>query len=128
MSRPVHFEIHAADPPRAIAFYEKLFGWTFTAWAGQPYWLVKTGEPPEPGIDGGLLERRGPPPVGGQAVNAYVCTVAVADLDATMTRAQALGGGVALARMPIPGVGWLGYLTDTEGNIFGVMQSDPAAK
>jgi hypothetical protein len=30
--------------------------------------------------------------------------------------------------MPIPGVGWLAYAKDTEGNIFGMMQRDPAAK
>jgi predicted enzyme related to lactoylglutathione lyase len=38
-----------------------------------------------------------------------------------------LGGSIALAKMPIPGVGWLAYGKDTEGNIFGCMQSDPAA-
>ena len=27
-----------------------------------------------------------------------------------------------------PGVGWLAYFHDTEGNIFGAMQSDPNAK
>jgi hypothetical protein len=30
--------------------------------------------------------------------------------------------------MAIPGVGWLCYYKDTEGNIFGMMQSDPSAK
>jgi predicted enzyme related to lactoylglutathione lyase len=30
--------------------------------------------------------------------------------------------------MPIPGVGWLAYLKDTEGNIFGISSSDPGAK
>ena len=30
MPRPVHFEIHATDPQRAIRFYTQLFGWTFT--------------------------------------------------------------------------------------------------
>jgi predicted enzyme related to lactoylglutathione lyase len=29
--------------------------------------------------------------------------------------------------MPIPGVGWLAYCKDTEGNIFGLMQADPKA-
>jgi predicted enzyme related to lactoylglutathione lyase len=27
-----------------------------------------------------------------------------------------------------PNVGWLAYLKDTEGNVFGVMQPDPTAK
>jgi predicted enzyme related to lactoylglutathione lyase len=30
--------------------------------------------------------------------------------------------------MPIPGLGWLAYYKDTEGNIFGMMQPDPNAK
>jgi predicted enzyme related to lactoylglutathione lyase len=29
--------------------------------------------------------------------------------------------------MPIPGVGWLAYGKDPEGNIFGVMEADSAA-
>ena len=35
---------------------------------------------------------------------------------------------VAVPKMPIPGVGWLAYVKDSEGNILGMMQSDPAAK
>jgi predicted enzyme related to lactoylglutathione lyase len=30
--------------------------------------------------------------------------------------------------MPIPGVGWLAYVKDLDGNILGIMQNDPAAK
>jgi predicted enzyme related to lactoylglutathione lyase len=30
--------------------------------------------------------------------------------------------------MPIPGVAWLAYGKDTEGNIFGMIQNDPAAR
>jgi hypothetical protein len=29
--------------------------------------------------------------------------------------------------MPIPGVGWLAYFKDTEGDIFEAMQADAAA-
>ena len=31
-------------------------------------------------------------------------------------------------KMAIPAVRWLAYAHDTEGNIFGIMQFDPAAK
>ncbi len=34
---------------------------------------------------------------------------------------------VALPKMAVPGVGWLAYCKDTEGNIFGFMQSDETA-
>jgi predicted enzyme related to lactoylglutathione lyase len=45
MSRPVHFEIMAADPARAVEFYTKVFGWQIHKWEGgdQDYWLVTTG-------------------------------------------------------------------------------------
>ena len=57
MPRPVHFEIQAADPKRAIAFYSALFGWSFNKWEGpQDYWLIKTGEKDTVGIDGGMLD------------------------------------------------------------------------
>ena len=128
MPRPIHFEIHASDPQRAIAFYSKLFGWTFTQWGTESYWLVGTGERSEPGIDGGLTLRRGDAPAEMAAVNAFVCTVGVDDLDAMVGRLTALGGKVALPKMPIPTVGWLAYGKDTEGNLFGMMQADPAAK
>ena len=50
------------------------------------------------------------------------------DLDAMVGRLVELGGTVALPKMPIPTVGWLAYGRDTEGNLFGMMQSDPSAK
>jgi predicted enzyme related to lactoylglutathione lyase len=128
MPRPIHFEIHAADPERAMRFYRELFGWSFTPWGSPGYWLVKTGEAPEPGIDGGLVQRRGQPPTESQAVNAFPCTVGVKSVDEVLARAVALGGQVAVPRMPIPGVGWLGYAKDTEGNLFGLHQLDTSAR
>lgn len=127
MPRVVHFEIHAGDPARAINFYEKVFGWTFSKWEGpMPYWLVTTGPDEERGINGGLHERRGE--IDGQAVIAYVCTVGVEGVDASIATVEANGGTIAVPKMPIPGMGWLVYCKDTEGNIFGMMQPDPTAK
>ena len=128
MPRPIHFEIHAAEPQRAIAFYTALFGWKFEQWAGQPYWLVSTGDKSAPGIDGGLLPRRGPAPAEMAAVNAFVCTIDVPDVDAASARVVDLGGTIALPKMPIPTVGWLAYGKDTEGNLFGMMTMDANAK
>jgi len=127
MPRVVHFEIHAADPDRAVDFYKTLFGWTFQKWEGpMDYWLVTTGPNDQPGINGGLVRRQGE--IDGQAVIAYVCTVDVENLDASVQTALDNGGQVALPKMPIPGMGWLAYCKDTEGNIFGMMQGDPNAK
>jgi len=127
MQRPVHFEIHAENTDRAIAFYTKLFGWEFSQWAGQPYWLIKTGEKGTPGIDGGLLPRQGPGPVGMAPVNGFVCTIDVAELDAMVEKAVAAGATIALPKMAIPTVGWLAYCKDTEGNTFGMMEMNANA-
>ena len=127
MARVIHFEIHADNPERAVQFYKNLFGWEFHKWEGpMPYWLIKTGEDTQPGINGGLLPRQCK--IDGQAVIAYVCTVDVTNVDDSVKKAQAGGGTVALPKMPIPGVGWLAYCKDTEGNIFGMMQPDKNAK
>ena len=129
MPRPIHFEIHAGDPQRAIGFYSQLFGWTFTKWESpMDYWLIKTGEKGTVGIDGGLLPRQGEAPTAMQAVKAFVCTVDVPDLAATLKRVAELGGKVVVPTMPIPTVGWLAYAIDTETNVFGMMQMDASAK
>ena len=126
MNRVVHFEIHAEDLKRAGHFYEELFDWKFEKYMPEEYWLIKTGSPDEPGIDGGLFKRRGP--LDGSAVIAYVCTIQVASIDASVEKAAALGGPNVVPKRGIPGVGWIAYSKDTEGNIFGMMQNDPAAK
>jgi len=128
MPRPIHFEIQAQDPARAQAFYKGLFDWQFNQWGGQPYWLTTTGDKALPGIDGGLLPRPGGAPVDGAAMNAFVCTVDVPDLEAYLGRVPGLGGTVVVPKMAIPTVGWLAYAKDTEGNIFGMMQMDGNAK
>ena len=129
MPRPIHFEIHASDPERVQAFYRTLFGWQFQAWSGPTeYWVISTGEAAQPGINGGMVRRRGPAPAEGQAVNAFVCTVDVADLDATLRALPGAGGTLALPRMAVPGVGWLAYVKDPDGNLCGLMQADSGAR
>lgn len=126
MGRVVHFEIHADDPERAIKFYSDLLGWTFAKWEGpMEYWMIKTGPDGQPGINGGLIRRQGPSPASGQPVNCYVCTAEVSQMDDRIARATKLGAEIAVPKMPIPGVGWLVYIKDTEGNIVGMMQTDP---
>ena len=130
MPRPVHFEIQAEDPERAERFYRELFGWSFQKWDGgaMPYWLIGTGE--GVGINGGMLPRMGGPLDRSRdhAMIGWACTVDVEDIDRYGERAQSLGGEVAVPKMPVPGVGWLAYYKDTEGNVFGMMQNDPNAR
>lgn len=127
MPRVVHFEIHASDPDSLIAFYTALFNWSFSRWGDEAYWLITTGPDSEPGINGGLLQRRGDRSLPGQGVNCYACTVDVENLDTSLALATEIGATVAVPRMAVPGVGWLAYVTDPDGNIFGMMQNDASA-
>jgi predicted enzyme related to lactoylglutathione lyase len=123
MRRPIHFEIPAGDPARAMAFYETMFGWKFAQWAGSPvpYWVVTTGPAGEPGIDGGMMARQHPD-------QPCVNTIEVENLDASVALAEKSGGQCVVPKFPIPTLGWLAYCKDTEGHIFGMMETDPAAK
>ena len=121
MPRPVHFEIPAENPERAMKFYSNVFGWVFKKWNGpMDYWVISTGSPGEPGIDGGLLPRRDPN-------QPCVNTISVANVDESLAVVTQNGGVCVVPKMAVPGVGWLAYCKDTEGHIFGIMQMDPSA-
>jgi predicted enzyme related to lactoylglutathione lyase len=134
MNRVVHFEIHATNLDAMQKFYSGVFGWDIKDMGPNMgnYRMVSTGEnkPGEtwPGINGGLTPRHGVAPAGGEPVNAYVCTIDVENLDDMMAKVKGAGGSEALAKMQVPGVGWLAYMKDPEGNIFGMLQSDKPAK
>lgn len=126
MNRVVHFEIHASDPEKLVAFYTGVFGWKVTPMPQFDYWLLDTGSEPG-GIGGGLNRRRGAA-ADGAPVNAFVCSLGVASVDDVMAKALAAGATVAMPKMPIPGVGWQAYIKDPDGNILGLHQSDANAK
>ncbi|MFZ0531340.1 MAG: VOC family protein [Propionicimonas sp.] len=131
MTRPIHFEIHAEDVPRAVAFYQEVFGWEtedWTAFAGMPYIGVITGPADQPGINGAIMQRQGPNPAAGSAVQGAVLTVGSGDFDETAARIVAAGGTVALEKHALTGMAWQGYFLDTEGNVIGVHQPDPEAR
>jgi predicted enzyme related to lactoylglutathione lyase len=53
--------------------------------------------------------------------------VDVGNLDATIEAVQKAGGQVRVPRTPVPLVGWLAYVADPDGNLFGLMESDEDA-
>jgi hypothetical protein len=127
MPRVVHFEIHADNPERAAKFYTDSFGWKIQKWDGPvEYWMVMTGEPGQPGINGGLMRRHGA--VTGDSVIAFVCTLDVPSVDDYVKKVIAAGGTIVMPKSAVPGIGWMAYGKDTEGNIFGLMQEDPNAR
>ena len=44
-----------------------------------------------------------------------------------IAKVEANGGEITMPKMAVPGVGWMAYFKDPEGNIHGMMQSDPGA-
>ena len=123
----VHFEIHASDPDRLIAFYSQLLGWSFQRFGEMDYWSIDTGEgaiTPSGGgngINGGLTRRQGPAPEVGGAVNGANIVIGVDEVDGLFAKGLELGGTEALAPSDMPGVGRLAYLQDPDHNIFGMI-------
>jgi predicted enzyme related to lactoylglutathione lyase len=126
MPRIVHFEIHASKPQQLVDFYSKVFGWKFTHMPEMQYWLIDSGD--GPGINGGLMQRRGPKPVPGQPVNCHTTVIDVPNIDEYWQSALAAGATEAMPKMSIPGVGYAAYINDPDGNLVGIYQSDSNAK
>lgn len=122
MPRVVHFEIAADNTERAAKFYGEVFGWNINKWDGpQEYWLVSTGQRETYGIDGGLMKK----------MDNFPGVINIVDVESTdeyVEKIAAAGGGIVMPKMAVPGIGYLAYCRDTEGNIFGIMQNDPEAK
>ena len=130
MARVVHFEIHADDLERAKTFYSAVFDWPFEDYStmtGSPYLGITTGAEGDPGINGGLMPRPDGDTAPRSGAGAFVCTIQVDDYDATEQRILAAGGEVAQAKASLGGMAWQGYYRDTEGNVFGIHQTDPDA-
>lgn len=130
MDSLVHFEIHATDPQKLMDFYGPLFGWTFEKYdlGGTAYWGVITAPKGGPGINGGLISRGVAAPALGSTPSAFVCTMQVQDIDATMKKAAELGAVEAMVKFALPGMAWQAYMIDPDHNVFGLHQADPNAK
>ncbi|HZP47644.1 MAG TPA: VOC family protein [Vicinamibacterales bacterium] len=124
MPHLAHFAINADDVERAKTFYERVFGWTFSAWGPPKFYQIQTGPGPQP-VRAALQGRR---TFAGHAPIGYECTISVDSIDETAKRVAAAGGRVVLEKSVIVGVGALMFFTDTEGNVFGAMQFDGRAE
>lgn len=121
MGRVSHFEITADNPKRAAEFYEKAFGWKFNDWGGPfTYLLATTGDKDETGIDGAIMDRTDH----GQAV---INTITVGKWEDGAKAVNNAGGQVLMEKTAVPGQGYFAYCKDTEGNVFGIFESDPTA-
>lgn len=125
-NRVIHFEIQADDLNRAQNFYQKALGWKIEKYKfddaandmGMDYRMLVTGEKGEPGINGGLYQRPAE-----NKLKTYDCTIAVDDIDKVIEAIKKNGGKILKEKELMKGLGWLARCTDTEGNIFALMQS-----
>jgi uncharacterized protein len=115
-----HIEIPADDTKRARAFYEGLFGWTFTETPFGDYMTYKTPAG-EAGVAGGMGKRGESAPL---TIRNYVGVDSIED---SVAKAVELGGRVSKEKDEIPGIGWWAVIDDTEGNELGIFQPMPRA-
>jgi predicted enzyme related to lactoylglutathione lyase len=87
------------------------------------YWIVQTvptgpdGRPERPGVNGGLMRRMYPsqPPVN---------YINVENVEEAVGRAEQLGAKILMGKTPVPGMGWFAQLSDPEGNLIAVWETD----
>jgi hypothetical protein len=115
-----YFAINADEVQRGKAFYEEVFGWTFTPWGPPDYYQVRTA-----GVLGALQERRDL--IEGVRTNAFEPTFRVEDIRVALAAVAANGGKLLVQPYFIEGVGDIGYFQDTEGNSVGVGQYLPGS-
>ena len=113
----VHLEIPAGDTAKAREFWGGLFGWKFEEYPGSPteYHMTRFTENTGGAIYGADGDKRG--------ARVYFD---VDDIKVGADRIKELGGKADEA-MAVPSRGWFATCTDTEGNDFGLWQTDPNA-
>jgi len=113
-------ELHTSDPKKALAFYEKVFGFAHRSLVGPDvtYHIISQG-----GVDrGGVTD------VGGERPN-WLPHVALDDADATLARARKLGGTICAGPEDIPNVGRrFGVLQDPTGPALAILKPFPMQK
>jgi len=113
--RPVvAFQIQAKDPEKQTAFYREMFDWNITQDAAIPVSRIPPGKgPPEVGVGGVLVQNERA---------AFAVFIQVADLSASIEKAQALGGKAVFGPLDVPGGPTIAQIEDPEGNLVGLVQ------
>lgn len=119
---PIWYELLSNDADASRAFYEKVIGWTVHAAdpiaGGMDYRMIDTGKN---NYVGGLMNLTDEMKVGG-AKATWLFYIGVDDVDATVARIEAKGGGVLMPAFDMPGVGRMAFVHDPQGNPFYVMR------
>jgi predicted enzyme related to lactoylglutathione lyase len=111
-------QLHTRDREGAAAFYNAVFGWTLGDFGGTP--VFKLGD----AVIGGTMDM---PPGTPDEVPAYWMAIfSVADTDATVAKAQELGGQVIAPPGDIEGIGRFAALADPQGVVFSIIATAAA--
>jgi predicted enzyme related to lactoylglutathione lyase len=110
----VHFEVGAADDGPLVAFYGELFGWGLQGLPGGGYTMIDTrgGR----GINGGIGKSR----TGEPWSTFYVET---GDLQATLDKANALGGTTVMPVTDFGGAMTIAMFSDPDGLLIGLVRA-----
>jgi len=122
MPRISYLDFSAEDPERAVNFYSKIFGWQINKWDGpMEFWEIKTGEPNELGIDGGLSKRDRI----GQWTTPFIN---VSSVELYIAKIEAGGGRIIQPKAAIPGIGYTMLFKDTESNTIVLFEENKNTK
>ncbi len=110
----VHVEIPATDPAAASKFYADLFDWNIQVDPTFNYHMFQANPGP-----GGFVQVGSDPSYKIGEVLIYVGTD---DIDATLAKAESLGGKTLLPKTEIPNTGWFAFLADPAGNRIGLFK------
>lgn len=116
----VHFEIMGKDGKKLQNFYSKLFDWQLEMYEQMNYGMAAAaGNGSEAGkgsIGGGIGQTEGGAP-------GYVTIYAqVSDLQATLKKAESLGGKIIVPPTEVPNVVTFAMFQDPEGNNVGIVK------
>jgi predicted enzyme related to lactoylglutathione lyase len=117
----VWFGIPADNMQRAKKFYGDLFSWKIERFPGpEEYWHIDTaGGVDTP--DGGIKKRE----QSQEPIVKYISVDSVVDF---FEKIEKLGGKISMAKTAVPQMGYFAVCQDTEGNSFGLWESDANAK
>lgn len=121
MGQPVvHFEIVGRDAEKLHSYYADLFGWEIDASNPMKYGLVqREGNTNADGVGIGGGVGTGPDGYGGH-VTFYV---EVPDVEASLAKAESLGGSRMMGPEKVMDQVEIGLFTDPEGHVVGVVKA-----
>lgn len=114
-----HVELSSTNVPASQQFFSQLFGWETSIVQPMDYCMANLGEG-KTSVGFPAVSEEHQIPAG--QVWVYVHTD---DIDATIAKAQELGGEIVNPKMEIPTIGWMAIFGEPGGNKICVMQPMP---